>query len=249
MSLSDRDKKIVLVIVPLLIAGGLLVPAARAEARGGGDGRAGADQGRSGADARPAQAEPRERAKTDFAADYARDRAPRQGDPVQVDMPSLLVQLDSRRRRAPASTSRGSRPASASRRSAPRPRRRSRRRLASSGTTPVDAGGAPAQSAPGQRRREREQRPLQTSAQRNRGRRAVRRRPRRRADLDLSGRRSARRRWRRRTPADRRRGGGAPAGLETVPLELEFVGDFFNLADFFHDMKRFVRVARTRRSS
>ena len=32
-------------------------------------------------------------------------------------------------------------------------------------------------------------------------------------------------------------------GLETVPLELEFVGDFFDLADFFHDVKRFVRVA------
>jgi hypothetical protein len=42
------------------------------------------------------------------------------------------------------------------------------------------------------------------------------------------------------TPAE----GGAPAppGLETVPLELEFVGDFFNLADFFHDIKRFVHV-------
>ena len=37
--------------------------------------------------------------------------------------------------------------------------------------------------------------------------------------------------------------GTAPAGLETVPLELEFVGNFFNLADFFHDIKRFVRVA------
>jgi hypothetical protein len=37
--------------------------------------------------------------------------------------------------------------------------------------------------------------------------------------------------------------GGAPAGLETVPLELEFVGNFFNLADFFHRMKRFVQVA------
>ena len=28
-----------------------------------------------------------------------------------------------------------------------------------------------------------------------------------------------------------------------MPLELEFVGDFFNLADFFHSVKRFVRVA------
>ena len=35
----------------------------------------------------------------------------------------------------------------------------------------------------------------------------------------------------------------SPAGLETVPLELEFVGNFFSLADFFHDVKRFVRVA------
>jgi hypothetical protein len=34
----------------------------------------------------------------------------------------------------------------------------------------------------------------------------------------------------------------APAGLSTVPLELEFVGDFFKLADFFHDIKRFVAV-------
>jgi hypothetical protein len=31
-----------------------------------------------------------------------------------------------------------------------------------------------------------------------------------------------------------------PAGLETVPLELEFQGNFFNLADFFHEVKRFV---------
>jgi hypothetical protein len=38
----------------------------------------------------------------------------------------------------------------------------------------------------------------------------------------------------------------APAGLETVPLDLEFVGDFFNLADFFHSVKRFVSVANAR---
>ena len=48
-------------------------------------------------------------------------------------------------------------------------------------------------------------------------------------------------------PAARRDGAtaAAPAGLETVPLELEFVGDFFHLADFFHDVKRFVHVANT----
>jgi Tfp pilus assembly protein PilO len=34
-----------------------------------------------------------------------------------------------------------------------------------------------------------------------------------------------------------------PEGLESVPLDFEFTGSFFDLADFFHDMKRFVRVA------
>jgi Tfp pilus assembly protein PilO len=35
---------------------------------------------------------------------------------------------------------------------------------------------------------------------------------------------------------------GAP-GLETIPLDFTFEGTFFDLADFFHRMKRFVRVA------
>jgi hypothetical protein len=34
-----------------------------------------------------------------------------------------------------------------------------------------------------------------------------------------------------------------PPGLETVPLSLEFEGNFFKLADFFHDLKRFVQVS------
>jgi hypothetical protein len=32
-------------------------------------------------------------------------------------------------------------------------------------------------------------------------------------------------------------------GLDSVPLDFEFKGSFFDLADFFHRMKRFVRVA------
>jgi hypothetical protein len=34
-----------------------------------------------------------------------------------------------------------------------------------------------------------------------------------------------------------------PPGLETVPLSLEFEGNFFKLADFFHELKRFVEVS------
>jgi hypothetical protein len=37
-------------------------------------------------------------------------------------------------------------------------------------------------------------------------------------------------------------GSGAP-GLESVPLDFEFDGSFFDLANFFHRMKRFVKVA------
>ncbi len=36
---------------------------------------------------------------------------------------------------------------------------------------------------------------------------------------------------------------GCAPGLECVPLEFEFRGSFFDLADFFHQMKRFVKAA------
>jgi Tfp pilus assembly protein PilO len=39
---------------------------------------------------------------------------------------------------------------------------------------------------------------------------------------------------------------GAQSSLDTVPLDFEFGGSFFDLADFFHRMKRFVRVANDR---
>jgi Tfp pilus assembly protein PilO len=37
--------------------------------------------------------------------------------------------------------------------------------------------------------------------------------------------------------------GAAAPGLESIPLDFTFHGTFFDLADFFHRMKRFVRVA------
>ena len=42
----------------------------------------------------------------------------------------------------------------------------------------------------------------------------------------------------------RRAGRRRPApGLDSVPLDFTFTGSYFDLADFFHRMKRFVRVA------
>ena len=43
-------------------------------------------------------------------------------------------------------------------------------------------------------------------------------------------------------PAGSGKTSGVP-GLDTVPLEFTFRGDFFELADFFHRLKRFVHVA------
>ena len=40
--------------------------------------------------------------------------------------------------------------------------------------------------------------------------------------------------------------GGSQASLDSVPLDFEFNGSYFDLADFFHRMKRFVRVSNDR---
>ncbi|GAC1317971.1 MAG: hypothetical protein NVSMB25_06640 [Thermoleophilaceae bacterium] len=40
--------------------------------------------------------------------------------------------------------------------------------------------------------------------------------------------------------------GASVPGLDSVPLDFTFKGDFFRLADFFHRMKRFVQVANNK---
>ena len=181
--------------------------------------------------------------------------------PARVDMPSLLVQLD----RAAEGTgikftkiTQGERvaaPVAAAAVASATPPPADGSTPPATGTTPpatgtpaapgtappVAAGGAPAQSAPGTAT-EAANGAAATSNQAN-------------AAAESSG----------VNPADAQTstsaGGGLPVGggagtpsadgttapvsggLETVPLELEFVGNFFHLADFFHDVKRFVHVA------
>jgi Tfp pilus assembly protein PilO len=48
------------------------------------------------------------------------------------------------------------------------------------------------------------------------------------------------------TTPDASGGASTAPGLESIPLDFEFDGSFFDLADFFHRMKRFVRVANDR---
>ena len=238
MSLSDRDRKIVLIIVPALLVAVywfILLAPKRQEAT---KAAAEATEQTERLEGARARARAAEGAQTDFAADYAEIVRLGKAIPSNVDMPSLLVQLDS----AAAGTgirftriATGERePGAAAAAPAPAP-------APSGGTPAAAAGGQPAQSAPGtavENANETAQAasqqsdaatqsgvdPSDTQTSESSG-----------SGLPVGG----------GAPAGDATGttGGSPAGLETVPLELEFVGNFFNLADFFHDIKRFVRVA------
>jgi Tfp pilus assembly protein PilO len=240
VSLSDRDKKLLLFIVPIVVLGAfwflLLSPkrdeAAKAEQE--------AVQQEERRDAAQTQVDQASAAQTDFAADYGEIVRLGKAIPAQVDMPSLLVQLESA---AEGTGIRFTKITTGERTqvSAPEPAPPAER--GSEGTTPADAGGAPAQSAPGTAA-EAANTAAATSEQRSQAAEQSGVDP---ADAQTStstgeglpvGGGAA-------TPGDPAAAGVSPAGLETVPLELEFVGDFFNLADFFHDVKRFVRVAGT----
>ena len=241
MTLSDRDRKLALAIIPivLLVAYWFLLMAPKRDAA------ATASKDLSEQTARLEQAKAAastaNQAKTDFAADYAEIVRLGKAIPPGVDMPSLVVQLD----RAAAGTgirftriATGTRdPATAVAAPAPAPA------PSGSGQTspPVAAGGQTAQSGPGGA----VETANNSAAQQSQAASAA----------DQSGVASTDTQTSTSTGSGLPIGGGAggPAGtaavaapaLDTVPLEMEFVGNFFNLADFFHDIKRFVHVANT----
>ena len=245
MSLSDRDRKLLLAIVPIAVIAAfwfLVLAPKREEAAKAEKDAAKQEQRASAAQAQVDQAQA---AETDFAADYGEIVRLGKAIPAGVDMPSLIVQLDA----AAEGTSirftkiaTGQRSLSAAPAPAPAPPAGGAPAPNGEGATPAAAGGQPAQSAPGtaaeaanttaqtadQRAAAAEQSGVdpadtQTSTTNGEG------------GLAVGGGAT--------TPAGTEATAGtAPVGLETVPLELEFTGDFFNLADFFHDMKRFVQV-------
>jgi Tfp pilus assembly protein PilO len=247
MNLTERDRKIALVVLPIVVVVAywfLLLAPKREEAATASKDVAEQTERR---DAAKAKADAARGAQTDFASDYTEIVRLGKAIPSSVDMPSLIVQID----RAAAGTGiRFTRMATG-----PRTPLVTATPAATGteagGTTPAegtppadgatpaaDAGGAPAQTAPGSAV-ESANNTAQTAAQ----------------SSDAATQSGVD------TQTSTSTGGGglpvgggaaptgtaAPAsgagGLETVPLELEFVGNFFNLADFFHDIKRFVRVA------
>lgn len=242
MSLTDRDKKIAFFLVPVVVIAAywfLLLGPKRHEATAAGDQATKQEQKR---DRAKAQVQGLAASKTKFAADYSQMVRLGKAVPTSIDMPSLIVQLQSAAQGTGVSFTKigtGDRLQAASTSSTS-----GSSSSASGGSRPVDAGGAKAQSGYGQA----------TESANN----AKQKTDQKSAASEQSG----------VSPSDAQTstssgsglpvGGGAAAagasqsgssgvpGLDTVPLNLEFEGDFLKLADFFHRMKRFVRVVNQR---
>jgi hypothetical protein len=214
MSLTARDKKIVMIMVPLALVLAywflLLTPKREAASVAA----ATLQTEKAALSDAQARATTVRAAKVTFARDYAAVVALGKAIPTSVDMPSLLVQLEEAAQgtgieldgitmgeRTPAETGVA----------APTP---------APGTAP---SGEPPQSAPGQAAAD-AQAAADTAST-----------PPPTADGAATA------------PADPAAAGAessAPAagGLEAVSMEFKFEGDFFELANFFHRLKRFVYV-------
>lgn len=235
MNVTDRDRKILLLLVPLIVFGVywfLLLAPKREEAATAQQDLVVQEQRRDDAEARAASLAG---ARTSFAADYAELVRLGKAVPTSVDMPTVLVQLEDAARGTKikfiriTTQEREAAPAAAT----PPPG------TDGSGSDPATAGGAPAQSAPGGAAESAGN--TVTSANDSS------------AAAEQSG----------VDPADTQTseaakdgslpvGGGAAGetastsaavpGLDAVGLELEFTGNFLDLSDFFHRIKRYVAL-------
>ena len=227
MSLTDRDRKIVMILAPLVLLLGywfVVLAPQRAESTRVADELT---KSRGERDTAQAQIGQLNAAKASFASDYQTVIRMGKAVPDRVDMPSLLVQLDRAARGtgiemneikvSPAAESTAA-PA------APPP--------PGGGANP-GAGGSGAKSMPG-------------NAAQGAGNAVNQSNGSSQASADAANGGAAPAPGGAPAPA----AGGAPAagatpapGLESVGLQFQLRGDFFSMADFFHRMKRFVLVA------
>lgn len=227
MSITARDRKILLAIVPVALAVAfyffLLAPK-REEARKAGEQLAAQQERRDQAVAKLEQAT---RTQADFASAYAEMVRLGKAIPTEVDTPSLLVQLD----RAARGTDIEFRSVKAGE--------------ASSGTTPASssgggsgsggqgAGGDSGQSggSGGEGGAPEGGGADGSSAEGGEGGAAGGDSAGGAPGGDTSS-----------SPGAGASGGASAPGLEKVPLDFKFSGTYFDLASFFHRMKRFVYV-------
>ena len=236
MSLTDRDRKIMMGIVPLLVIVAywfLLLAPKRHDASALGEQLTQAQEKR---DKAQAEASSVQGAKTDYAKDYEIVVRMGKAIPSAVDMPSLIVQLDDAAKGTgihftKIKTGERTEPTPAP---APAPAPTD----SGDGAKPTDAGGQPAQSAPGGAV-ESANNASATSDQANKaaesqsGVDATTATQSKQGGLPVGGAAGS---------ATTPTGGTQAPGLDSVPLEFEFNGSFFDLSDFFHRLKRFVRA-------
>jgi type IV pilus assembly PilO-like protein len=249
VSVSNRDRKLLLILVPIAVIVGfwfLLLSPKRQEASKAGEELTKQEKARDEARAKAAQLQS---AKSTFATDYTALVRLGKAIPTSVDMPTLIVQLQSAAegtnirfdKIAEGAQQQSGTPAPAP--SSGSGSNSSSSGSSSSGSTPnAAAGGKGAATGYGGAT----EAANNTAAKGNAGA----------AKTDQQG----------ASPSDAqtstssKKGGlpvgggaggtsGAPGasascapGLECVPLDFEFSGSFFELADFFHSLKRFVRV-------
>jgi Tfp pilus assembly protein PilO len=224
MTLTDRDRKIAMVLAPLVLLAGywfFVISPKREEAAKLGERLTQSQEARDTAQSQLGQLEG---SKTSYAKDYETVVRLGKAIPATLDMPSLLVQLESASKGTGINFSRVRAGARSAAPAAPAP---------ASGAPgqggDAAAGGEPASTGPGNATEQaNDAAKTSDSASADSG-----------ADAGAAPSGAA--------PA----APGAPAegstssapGLDSVPLEFSFSGSFFELADFFHRMKRFVRVA------
>jgi Tfp pilus assembly protein PilO len=227
VSITDRDRKILLALIPIVAIVGyyfLLLAPKRQEASKVKDELSQAQQVRDTAQQKASQLSG---AKRGFSADYATVIRLGKSIPASVDMPSLLVQLDRAARGTGikfTDVKAGDRSGAPAAAPTPAP---STGTPSSGSSGPTAPGAAPAQSMPGQAAQSTSN--AVNSANGTNGANAAA------AGSPPAG----------GTGSTDPAAAGAP-GLESVPLDFEFRGSFFDLADFFHRMKRFVRVVNNR---
>ena len=226
MNISDRDRRILLILIPIVVLLGywfLLLSPKRADLSEAKDQQTQAEQAR---DAAVAQAAQLEQARQSFAADYAAVVRLGKAIPETIDAPSLLVQLD----RASSGThidfktiGFGSRAAAnVTITAAPAPQG-----AAQPGGNAA-AGGAPAQTGVGGAA-ESAGNAVTTGNQASEN-----------VDSASGGSTTT-------TDTTTTAAPAAPAtstaALDSVGLNFTFTGSYFDLADFLHRLKRFVYVA------
>jgi len=209
MSMSDRDKKILLGLIPLLMIAAFWFLAYKPKQDEAATAQSALESAQADQDTAESQAASVSSAKKGFGDDYTTIVRLGKAVPANVDMPSLLLQLDRAARGTHISfdqISTGERATVTATAQA----------TDTTTSTPAKAG-----SAPGQQAQNAQSGVNQANATNQ-------------ANANTAN----------GTPPD---GSTTSTGgaLESVPLTFSFNGTYFDLANFFHRMKRFVKVVNT----